>query len=576
MKIKLFFKNHVPALIVALIIGFLYLVPQLFFQWSLDDEFQGIYRTSNDDETYYMARAREIIDGHYLISNPYFTEYKNGFPMQVFLPDLLLALPAKLFNFDIYPLYRFYDFVLPAVMFFLTYWIFYLLIKERFWSIYLSSWIFLIQYYFSFNRPVSPQFIFIFALTFIWILLKIVSNTKIRSKWLTILAAVNFGFLFYIYPYFWTYFSVLLFLLIIYYWWQKNFSLLKHFLVIFISGYFIALPYFYQTWQASQLPFFAETLSRLGMINTYFPSGVAISFIGLLVLILMVYNIFNRQCEREIGISIFLIMAIAASVISFNQHLITGKNSFFSSHYDIISYFIILFSISYWWWYKKTVFWAHFPAVKITAIIFLLAIFLPIFYKNLNFDYNQAVKMQSWKQTFNWLNENTNKDDVIMANNDLSSYIPSYTHDNILFNSVAKLYFVGDSELLDRFVINNYWHSDFDWEFVKRKLSAVYGLQNKALAGRIKQQNKIRKLFNLPQTDLTDIYFPPQQVQSVLNYANLIQENDWIDSLKKYHVKYIIVENDEGSKFISNVSKFKFIELVYQDGSIFVYRVNNN
>jgi len=101
-------------------------------------------------------------------------------------------------------------------------------------------------------------------------------------------------------------------------------------------------------------------------------------------------------------------------------------------------------------------------------------------------------------------------------------------------------------------------------------------LQNKALAGRIKQQNKIRKLFNLPQTDLTNVYFPPQQVQSVLDYAKLVQDNDWVDGLKKYQVKYIILENDEGSKFISNVSKFKFIELVYHDRVMSVYRVNNN
>lgn len=570
------FKKHLPAVTVALIIGFLYLMPQLFFQLSLGDKFEGIYRVINNDELYYMARAQEIVDGHYLISNPYFVEYKNGLPMQLFLPDLLLALPAKFFNLSVYFFYELYDLVLPATAFFLTYLIFYFLTRERFWSVYLSAWIFLVGYYFSFNRPVSPQFIFIFALTFIWLLLRIISRAKIKNIWLTIFAAANFGFLFYVYPYFWTYFSVVLVLLMMYYWWQKDFNLLKRFTFIFISGYVVGLPYFYQTWQASRLPFFAETLSRLGMIHTYFPSGVAMSFAGLIILVLLAYDSLHCRDKRPIGLNVFLMVAIIAFIISFNQHLITGRNSFFSSHYEIIAYFIMAFSGAYWWWqHKKTAFLAGLPLVKIILSIFLIVIFTPIFKENLDFDYNQAVKIQSWKATFDWLDKNTNTDDVVMANSNLSHYIPSYTHDNILFNSVAKLHFVGTAELLDRFVLNNYWQQDFSPELIKTKLSSIYGLQNKALAGRIKQQNKIKKLFNLPQDNLADIYFPPQQIQSVIDYAKSVKENDWIYGLKKYQVKYIVVENDEDFKLASAISKFKFIELVYEDSSITIYKINN-
>ncbi|MBI5765891.1 hypothetical protein HZA71_01540 [Candidatus Falkowbacteria bacterium] len=570
-------KRHSLAIIFALLVGFFYVMPQLAFQVSLGDKFQGVYRVVNDDELYYMARAREVVDGHYFISNPYFAEYKNGLPMQVFLPDLISAMPAKVLNIRIYPLYEFYDFLLPALLFFLTYLIFYVLIKDRFWSLFLSGWIFLIKYFFMFNRPISPQFVFIFAVTLILLLIKIIKNSEAKNNLLIFLAAVNFGFLFHIYPYLWTYFSTVLVLLIIYYLWQKNFYLFKKFLIIFISGIIIGLPYFYQTWRAGKAEFFQDTMARLGMIYTRFPSGIWIVIPSLILLALLVYlYLKNRQNPSSYDLKAFFTVAILSAIINVNQHIITGKNFFFSSHYEIIAYLLVVFALAYILWSsEKIAFLMKMRFIKVLALIIIIVNFIPIFNKIYDFDFNEAVKIQQWQLAFDWLNRNTKKDEVVMANDEISNYLPSYTHNNVLFNVNGKLFFMSTEEILDRFALNNFWQKDFSNDFVKLKILSVYGYRNKALAGRAKQKNKIAKIFNFPQKPLDDLYYPPEQIKTILDYFKNIKEADWLNGLKKYQVKFLVLDNNQDGLLLKNISKYGFMQSVFLNNNVSIYKVNN-
>src|SRR3989338_3482429 len=124
---KQFFSHHWLALSIAAAVGLLVVAPQLFFITSLGSDFNGVYRELSGDELFYMARVQEVVDGHLTLNNPYYVEHKECVSAQFFLPEVLASLPAKLFNVGIFELFVFYDFALPAIIYLISYRLFFFL-----------------------------------------------------------------------------------------------------------------------------------------------------------------------------------------------------------------------------------------------------------------------------------------------------------------------------------------------------------------------------------------------------------------------------------------------------------------
>ena len=202
-------KRHWPAILAALILGFFTVMPFLYFQISLGEEYRGVFKEIANDELFYMARVKDVMDGHPVLGNAYLYEHKDQLPQQLFLPEWMLAQPLKLFNFDIIQGRIFYGFILPALAFILTYIAFYRIYPSRFWAGLFSAFLFFGLYLFKFTRPVIPQFVFIFWLAqfiFLWSLIKnkyddIMIYHRIYKKSLLTLNILNFGLLFYLYPF---------------------------------------------------------------------------------------------------------------------------------------------------------------------------------------------------------------------------------------------------------------------------------------------------------------------------------------------------------------------------------------
>src|SRR3989344_3093921 len=127
MEVEIFkkLKRHWPTVILAVILGLLMVWPFFYFQKSLGDEYKGILNQVIDDELFYMARIKDVMDGHPTLGNAYLLEHKNQLPQQLFLPEWLLAQPLRLLNLDIVQGRILYNFILPALAFFLTYFAFY-------------------------------------------------------------------------------------------------------------------------------------------------------------------------------------------------------------------------------------------------------------------------------------------------------------------------------------------------------------------------------------------------------------------------------------------------------------------
>lgn len=553
-------KYHCAAIIIALILGVLMVLPFFYFQIKLGSNFKGILPEVVNDENFYYARIKDIVDGHSFLSNAYLAEHKSGLPQQLFLAEWLLAQPIKFFNISINAAHLAYNFLLPAIVFILTYLASYLISKSRFLAIIFSTFLFFGLYPLSFIRPVSPQFNFIFWLTqfiFLWLFI-----AEQRRKWIW-LSAINFGLLFYIYPYYWTFYLILFCVLAALYFWKER-ALSYWVLVIAGGGLVLAIPYFYLNYLAAQLPYYTETLTRLGMLYTRFPSGLRIilwSAFGLAI-----FSWFLRRHAIELDAkALFFISGILSSVIAANQHLLTGKNFEFSSHYDMGAMFFLIFATAYLLGKIKN--WRLLAAAVFIAVAFI-ATGLYNYSKNIFFINENAIYQQNYAPIFDWLNKNTPKDSVVYANPELSGLIPVYTSNNVFYVREANLFFISDAEILDRFILNNFFEN-FTGDFITENIRSIYGVRYIDAYGHAVQGNKLRRFLGLKIEP--EIYLPEEAIHGVVARAKELQKRDFVKEITKYRADYLIWDKNKNPQWkIGN----NYFELVFQNKGILVYKIN--
>ena len=196
-------KKHYIAIILSLIVGGLTALPQILAIQKVDN-FQGLYKSINNDEPYYMARAKDVIDGHSMLANPFIYEYKDSYPMQFWLPDYILAKPLAILNIDLHLGYLFYDFLLPFVLTILTYSIAFRLTGSRTFGFLGAVFLHLTNHIYIFNRAPSPQLNFIFWLLLFLCWLKFLEKPNFKNIAMT---GLSFGMLFHIYTYYWTFYA---------------------------------------------------------------------------------------------------------------------------------------------------------------------------------------------------------------------------------------------------------------------------------------------------------------------------------------------------------------------------------
>src|SRR3989344_4729475 len=557
-------KNKTP-LILAVVLSFLMIWPYLHFITALGGEFKGILPPVIDDELFYSARIQDVLDGYPTISNAYLFEHKNSLSIQ-FLSEYLLAQPLKVFGLTVIQGRFLYNLVLPALSFLLTYSAFYLIIKSRFWSVIFSSFLFFGLYLNIFLRPVSPQLNFIFWLTqfiFLWKLIKNGFSRKILT-WNT----VNLGLLFYVYPYYWTFYVIFLVVLAgmcIIHNRKLSFATIK----ILAVGSVLAIPYFLNSYFISRTSEYGETITRIGLISSRFPSGIRV-VLGALVL-LTLFAIALKFSLIQINIpALFFAAGLLATIISSNSHIITGKNLEFSSHYRMLSVFFFSFSFAYLWraylglnpGYKKTVSLALVIIVLFTVVQNVRA------YVN-RYSAISSSEEQEYALLFDWLNKNTPKDSVVYANDTLSNLIPVYASNNVFYSENANLFLVTDDEVLTRFVLNNFFET-LDREFVIKNSRAVYRVRYADIYGHAVQGNKLRRLLRMKT--VPEVYLPEDAINNVLSRANQIKNSDLEKELKKYRLDYILWDKNKNPEW--RFGNHKFVSKLFENNNFVVYSVN--
>ena len=498
-------------------------------------------------------------------------------PSILFLPDLLAALPAKILGLSVYQLYQFYDFLWPAILFILIFLIANQLIKNKTGALLLSSWIMLVNCFFDFNRPISPQFVFIFALSFIFLLLLVLIKDKPIYGYL---AGINFGLLFYIYLYYWTYLGALLGLMFLYFIFVKNYSYARKIFSVGLVGFMVGIPYFILLWVKGGDIDYQDLTPRVGLIHTRFPSSLEMMiWAAVFLAIFVLFWFFKKNNLRQLSkIEVLLFCGVSSIIVSNCQQVITGINLLFTVHYKMISYFFILFSLIYLIFQnKKAVSWLKSNLVKFIIIMIILVGFISQLVRVSTFDYLPEINSQRYGAIYDWLNANGGQKCVVMSDQDyaLNELVPAYTNCDELFAGNGNFYNISAAEVLDRFVVNNYRVKNFDADYIKKNYEYIFGIHDNVLAGNLHQRNMIYKIFDWPQVNEDEIRFSREKIDQVINLMDDMDQAEWLNRLKQYQVRYLVYDSTVDGNWLPlvDINKFGVFKKVFSANNIDIYQI---
>ena len=299
------------------------------------------------DSEHYSAQIKEIDEGNYLLSTTYIAEYKNtklsSWPL---LPFYLTAFSGKLLHLDVYQLVVLMDFILPPLIFLLTYSVLVTVTVQRRLSVFGAFIFVVLPYIFQFDlfpgyvsqlihsgftspilttahngrlcfsRTINPQLTVNFLLASVLFFVKGISNPKKRNIFL----ASFFGMITtYSYVYFSTYLYVFLgisglaaVLLKAWEYARKTFFILGMTLI----G---SIPFWYSLFHNSDSELSQMSLMRRAHTPVFMSPQIICT---ILICLGIAWGLAKKRIRIIPGI--LSLAFLSSGVLCLNQHVITG------------------------------------------------------------------------------------------------------------------------------------------------------------------------------------------------------------------------------------------------------------
>ena len=296
-KITFFVRNNYLVILAVFLVGIIYIAPSLIFIWTLGDSYKGIPMMQTSDEEAYLSRIHEILDGHPMVGSFSFFEYKNQMPLSPPTGEFFYALPSLIFGVSLTNVLIASHFVLPIILFLLIYtlirwltanlscfsnkfnavagalWVVlgYDLIDFRsVWNFLTSKEKFLSGSLLLWARPVNPILGAIFLFSFLLLLWALWHKTKYR-KTCIVFAGLFLALMMASYFFSWGMALSIWGVLIVIALAKKEWIIIKSFFGVLLATLFFSSPYWYMSWQASQSPWYHDSVLRMGLFYTHYP-----------------------------------------------------------------------------------------------------------------------------------------------------------------------------------------------------------------------------------------------------------------------------------------------------------------
>ncbi len=402
----------------------------------------GVFAYSRDQTTY-ASLARDFYEGN-IPGDPTVYEYKGKInPFVPLVPTALLA-AMSLLSGSVSGAFAAGNFIFPVIIFLIIYMLIYRQTGNLHLSI-LAPVFMLIAFDYIVTPPVTLRNISYHAtnildasgplnyfgriphiqMTFIFLAISVFLlyiSMKKRKAFYSILCGLVSGLLFYTYFFYWTIFAGVLALHTIYFAAKKNPGILKHVVIILAVFAAVSLP-FWLSYTSFDKSFLEDISTRNG--KTY-SSPLPIAETAKYAVIIAIFYAFSKKDY----FSLLMGSIIISGIFLMNSQIITGF-SIQKSHYEfaMAPFASIMMIYALWQAAEK-----RFDMRKIGAILFIF-LFSIGFYSQYSFaDKKHSLYAidDSDKELYEWLDENTEKDDVVLTLSTEQSYlIPLYTHNNV-------------------------------------------------------------------------------------------------------------------------------------------------
>lgn len=464
-KLKAFLKVHSPHIVLALIVLALASIPYFEVYFTTRDVWRGIPPSFSDD--LYFAKVHSIADGHLSVGNPYFLERADGPPLVFFGGAWINALPFAMFSLITA---QTINLIVWSFLFTLAVWTLLRALRAPPWlAVFGTSFLYL-QSWFHIWRPVNLQPVWPFYFLFYLALLRFIREPNRKN---VLLLGVATGIPFYLYAYLWQTIVITLGLLVLYALLRRNWPLVKAALAASLIGGVIGLPVpLYILWLSRTFPYFWESMGRLGLVNSYIPMGEVLrsgGWVGFVLFFVgtLLWCIRSLREDKEfLQLSLFLALSGFGLWITQGSNLITGKLLETGEHlagliYPWLVYAGIALTIALWQ-RRKTLS----TGVRTYALAALTLLWLTnVHFVNLvglvtpQLDSKIWRDEQSYAGPITWLNTYTKSAVVWVEPRDyLSTLLPIFTKDFVLYSNWGMFELVPDSEIRERYLVSQYFN----------------------------------------------------------------------------------------------------------------------
>ncbi|TAL20248.1 hypothetical protein EPN90_01390 [Patescibacteria group bacterium] len=558
-------------------------------------------------------RLREILDGHWLVTDFNLSEKKGWLFYWPPLPPLLFW-PLTLFTRNIINLVILGDFVFPALFFLIFFFLYNALSHGKKWPAFCFALLTSLYVYFSLHFPplgssnlkaflksavpfdiVGAPDPYLFSrrkeafvpallpllLTFLFAYRAAAGNKKRPALVAGLFLALNA----YSYPFHFIYAATSFGLLFIFAALRRRRALVKQLLILFASAFIFLVPFALNQTHLLALPHYREFVERNGLeVGRAFRLEHWPRYAWLLaVSVLLFFAARKRPDEKERTRALFLVTPLLAGIIDWNLQVILGF-SVQSDHWldrDIflglnLAYFVLFL----WLWTRVA---AKSRRSKFLAFSFLIIFLVSVaatqvrgLFGYARENYRRAVIPDYLTRQFTWLDQNIPAEAVVMTPSLVNNvFLPLYTSANIFVpRGLGSL--ASEEETLERLFITY------------RVFGIGEGYLEQALTPPAKEENSyeafersaIGYLFatRYQSRSLTEWTRPTGEVRPIPEgrYREILAKFQAFrcdNCLKKYRVDYLLYGPNEKKIVQRDFSLEPFLRQVYDDGETQIFQV---
>ncbi len=541
------------------------LVPYAWARVNTGSEWQGVTPETSYDAMYYFARANDVTRGHFFVTNPYFFEHRDTPFHNPTFTDALVALPQILglsFNMG----YYLNIFLWATLFLFLFYAFFRAHALPPALAFFGSLWCYL-GLYGDMLRPGVMQVIYPLYVLFLLLFWRYCNKKDQSILPLAVVAGIT------------AYFYIFLFMVVagtlgIYFLtvlWLRNWPEFRHTLLMGIVAVAITLPHIARMFYFGFQDFYKESLIRQDLFYSHWPQIEAYYYGRWVVIVLLLVYVLRRYYpERVSGTLRFFVMITGAGILlAMVSNIFTGQDFNIATHvgrFGILWYLtvgiILLWPVCTFLVRTKD----KWPKRALIGLLFVLLSYQ--MFANMNRAVpqfssmkEQSLEVQTYAGVLHWLG--LQPEGVVVAPNDLNSYIPTLTKQYVLYNRHGAYFLLSNDEFQERFLLYHAFDRlTFD-EFIGTTVN--FGLGPTELANTSALLHKfctfVRNESDCPQvrSERSFLDLPLVQKKYDTYYPNLVANIS--REYAKYHVRYVVAQTGDTTIF----RKLPSCPVVYHD-----------